>query len=203
MKKIIPFGVWPGSWGLKGRTRECAQAEYYLQGRELELRLMEIMETDPQVQARRRLEIDHAHGLITITERDLGIAALTHRNDASKLALAQLEIEFRDHVIETPEYQRRLADIQGEPWVAMPEISWDPADPSRSFFKLDYNDHFVAFLRKNGYSGTSEDVVVEAWLNDVCRSVIQDLGQEDPAFLSAAAPLPRRPHKTDGTSEYS
>lgn len=34
-KKLIPFNWLPGSWGLAGKTREMAQAEYELDGAEL------------------------------------------------------------------------------------------------------------------------------------------------------------------------
>lgn len=34
-RKLIPFKFMPGSWGLKGKTREIAQAEYELDGTEL------------------------------------------------------------------------------------------------------------------------------------------------------------------------
>ena len=33
----IPFGWLPASWGLKGKSRELAEAEYYLSGYELDI----------------------------------------------------------------------------------------------------------------------------------------------------------------------
>lgn len=41
-KRLIPFGWLPGHWGLVGKTRERAQAEYDLEGKELDLKLAEI-----------------------------------------------------------------------------------------------------------------------------------------------------------------
>ena len=38
----LPFGTLPGHWGLKGKTREIAKAEYELEGYELKKRLLEI-----------------------------------------------------------------------------------------------------------------------------------------------------------------
>jgi hypothetical protein len=42
----LPFGWMPGHWGLKGKTRLRAQAEYELSGMELDLRLAEIDHAD-------------------------------------------------------------------------------------------------------------------------------------------------------------
>ena len=38
----LPFRMMPGSWGLKGKTRAIAEAEYYYQGEELTKKLAEI-----------------------------------------------------------------------------------------------------------------------------------------------------------------
>ena len=35
-KTKIPFGMIPASWGLKGKSRAIAEAEYYYQGEDLE-----------------------------------------------------------------------------------------------------------------------------------------------------------------------
>jgi len=41
-KRLIPFGWLPGHWGMAGKIREVAQAEYDLDGEFLERRLVEI-----------------------------------------------------------------------------------------------------------------------------------------------------------------
>ena len=142
-------------------------------------------------------KIELHHNKITPLEYDRKVAHFKFAKDSKDLERELVEIEFKHHQIERPEYERKLADIAQEPWVAMPELSWDPADPSRSFFRLDYNDHFVEFLRINGYQGTTEEIIVEGWLNDICRSVITDMAQDDPNFLSAntAPSVKRTPRK--------
>ena len=42
----LKFGMMPGHWGLKGKTREIAKAEYELEGFELEERLLEIKQDE-------------------------------------------------------------------------------------------------------------------------------------------------------------
>ena len=41
-KKLIPFSWLPASWGLAGKTRAIAEAEYYYDGNDLEDKLAEI-----------------------------------------------------------------------------------------------------------------------------------------------------------------
>ena len=36
-KTKLPFSMMPASWGLKGKTRAIAEAEYYYDGEELEI----------------------------------------------------------------------------------------------------------------------------------------------------------------------
>ena len=82
--------------------------------------------------------------------------------------------------------------------MAMPKISWDPVDPSKTFFELDYNDAFVASLRANSYQGTDEDVI-NRWLNDVCNSILSEMAPTDPEFVTNV----RRIRRDDGKTEHS
>jgi hypothetical protein len=47
-KKKIPFWMLPASWGLNGKTRAIAEAEYYFEGKELEEKLAEIGGNTPE-----------------------------------------------------------------------------------------------------------------------------------------------------------
>jgi hypothetical protein len=235
----IPFNLLPASWGLRGKSREIAEAEYYLSGKELELKLVEIQEDDSIQRELRILKIQnkygelskldldlkiveltetdqitiqskiltvkHDHGVISDYDFDVELAKILFEKDSKELSLELLKIDKRHHKIEKQEYEKREADINEEPWVAMPSIKWDPADPSQSYFELDYNDHFVTYLKSNGYEGLADQVIVEKWLNDVCRSVAQDFIDEDPAFVSIAQPSTRKIVKRRKTKkiEYS
>lgn len=42
MKRKLPFWMLPASWGLKGKTRAIAEAEYMYEGKELEEKLAEL-----------------------------------------------------------------------------------------------------------------------------------------------------------------
>ena len=55
----LRFGLMPGHWGLKGKTREIAKAEYELSGYELDIALLEIRkdEVDEKEYKRKLLDI--------------------------------------------------------------------------------------------------------------------------------------------------
>ncbi len=65
-KKLIPFNWLPGSWGLKGKTREIAQAEYELDGTELLRKKIDINMNDYAYgeQKLAHLDLDHRIGKI-------------------------------------------------------------------------------------------------------------------------------------------
>lgn len=202
-KPIVPFGWLPGHWGLSGKTRDRAQAEYELAGLELDLRLMEIDQDDPKAQQLAQLDVKLKHGVLSVYDHEVAHNKLRLEGDSS-LAEVLLDVELKHHRISKQEHDRKLADLREEPWVNMPDMKWDPADPTKSYFQLDYNDHFVVFLRSHNYTGASDEQIVERWLNDVCRSVASEITVEDPAFVSTATPVTRKARKgRKGTAEYS
>jgi len=202
-KSKIPFGLMPGHWGLKGKTRLRAQAEYELSGMELDMRLAEIDHDDLVQRELAQLDIKLKHKQIDLYDYDVQYNTIRLKDDAL-LPEVLLDIELKHHRISKSEHDRKLADIRSEPWVNMPDIKWDPSDPSRSYFELDYNEHFVQFLRNNGYKGVSDDQIVESWLTEVCRAVAMDLAQEDPAFVSdAVVPVQRKRQPRKKKTEYS
>lgn len=197
----LPFGWMPGHWGLKGKTRLRAQAEYELSGMELDMRMAEIDHEDPVQLELARLDIMLKHKQIDVYEYDVQYNTIRLKDDAL-LPEVLCDLELKHHKINQSEHDRKLADLRSEPWVSMPDIKWDPADPSRSYFELDYNEHFVSMLRTHNYTGASDEQIVEKWLNDVCRSVATEFHSEDPTFVSAA-PVTRKRQPRKKKTEYS
>jgi len=53
-------------------------------------------------------------------------------------------------------------------------------DPKQGYMELDWNDEFVAMLQEKGYTGESDESVVNKWFNDVCRTVLlQEMEDQD------------------------
>lgn len=181
-KPLIPFGWMPGHWGLRGMTREIAQAEYELQGTALEKQLLEIrLRDNPELIKRGRLDLQLKHQEISKYDYDIACAELDF--SGSELVIKKLDIDLAQGKITSQVFERKKADALGQPWVSMPVISWVPENASRTYFELDYNEHFIKYLQDNGYSGT-EDEILNRWLNDVCTAVASESGSPGRDFVS-------------------
>ena len=194
----IPFSWLPASWGLRGTSRELAEAEYYLSGYELDIAKARIGHglESPEF-TKSVLNIDLAYGKISAYDHDIRLAEINNADEVA-LSLAKLDVDLKHNRVSAQEHERKTADIKNEPYMAMPKISWDPVDPSKTFFELDYNDAFVASLRANSYQGTDEDVI-NRWLNDVCNSILSEMAPTDPEFVTNV----RRIRRDDGKTEHS
>ena len=181
---LIPFSWMPGSWGLRGKSREIAQAEYELSGEDLELRLLEINHRhDPKILERQKLELEFKNSRLDQYEYDCKCVELGEYTDDTQRSLALLEVEKTHTKITQIEYDKKRADILKEPWVSMPVINWDPNISNRTFFELDYNEYFLLHLRNNGYDG-DDDTIINRWLNDICISIAEDINGMDAELIT-------------------
>jgi len=182
-KPIIPFWMMPGSWGLKGKTREIAQAEYELDQDALAEKLLEINHRDdPNVLAQKKLDLmlssdnigqyDYARQVVTLTTKD-----------STAREMAMLDIDLKYEKISQLEYDRKKADLLKEPWVAMPKIHWNPLGKARAYFEMDYNEYFITQLKENGYEG-SEPEMVNQWMNDVCVGILEEINDMDAEYAT-------------------
>ena len=138
MKKMkLPFSMMPASWGLKGKARAKAEAEYYYDGDELEKAL----------------------------------AAIDAETDLDK-QIAELDIDLKHGKIGIAEHEKAVAELKEEPYVNVLKMDLNPENANAGYIELDWNDHFVKFLHENGYTGKSDEDVVNKWFNDVCRTVL-------------------------------
>ncbi len=194
----IPFGFLPASWGLKGKSRQIAEAEYNLEGYDLDVALALIEHNNGVEYNNALIAIDLKHKKIDQLEADRRSAKLQHPEGSVELEVALLEVSKKHELISQIDFDKKRADIMEEPFMAMPKISWDPIDPSKTYFELDYNEHFITYLERNGYAGTEEEII-NRWLNDVCLSVLDDVAPTDNEFVKTV----RTVRRSDGKTEHS
>jgi hypothetical protein len=63
-----------------------------------------------------------------------------------------------------------------EPWVEVLDTHVNKDNVRNGFFELDWNEYFVLQLRSNGYSGDSDESVVDQWFQELCRNVGAESG---------------------------
>ena len=66
---------------------------------------------------------------------------------------------------------KQAANAKKEPWVTVLQTHVNPESPKNGFFELDWNEYFVLMLRNNGYTGVTEEEIVDQWFSDLCREV--------------------------------
>ncbi len=167
----IPFEWMPGSWGLKGRTRDIAQAEYELEGYELEAKLLEInkREIPENDYNKQSIELQYKYKKLDEADYHKNLAALIQNEEQRTLAF--LEIEYREGTIGELEYNKRLATLKSEPWVNVVNMDFTKASSLEGSFELDWNEHFVTKLKSEGYTGPTPDNIVNQWFMELCRNI--------------------------------
>jgi hypothetical protein len=66
---------------------------------------------------------------------------------------------------------KELATERKESWVSVLETHVNAENPRNGFFELDWNEYFILYLRENGYTGGSDEEVVDGWFQDLCREI--------------------------------
>lgn len=72
--------------------------------------------------------------------------------------------------------EKERATAQGEPWVKVLEFHVNKDNIRHGFFDLDWNEYHVADLRNSGYTGATDEEVVDKWFSEVCRDVGTEQG---------------------------
>jgi predicted Ser/Thr protein kinase len=63
-----------------------------------------------------------------------------------------------------------------EPVVKVVQVNVNPENPRNGFFELDWNDEFVNMLKQNGYTGASEEEIVDRWFQSLCKTIGNEQG---------------------------
>jgi hypothetical protein len=74
-------------------------------------------------------------------------------------------------VIAAPKTEKELATERKEPWISVLNTHVNPDNIRNGFFELDWNEYFVLQLRTAGYSGDTDEAIVDSWFSELCRNV--------------------------------
>jgi hypothetical protein len=77
----------------------------------------------------------------------------------------------------TLELEKKAATKAGKPWVAVIDTQVNPKDIKNGFFELDWNNEFIEELLDAGYSGETNEAIVDAWFRTIVSQMLQDEGQ--------------------------
>jgi hypothetical protein len=169
LKKIIPFSFWPGHWGLSGVTREIAYLDYTVSNpcvRELAKLNLEIREMTVE-KRRSQLSIELFYNVITKKQyQSLYIETISDEIEKKQKTLQFL---YEDDEITEYEYNKELATIEGKLWFKF-DVNYNTLEGELEL-DVDWNSQYIDFLRENGYTGDTEDDVIETYMRDFGRKL--------------------------------
>ena len=93
--------------------------------------------------------------------------------------------------------------VKVEPRVAVTNLDFDPKNPRLGSLELDWNEEFIMLLQEHGYTGGSAEEIVDAWLTDICRNILNNQYPGAKITNIEAARFVNRQNLGDGKTEVS
>lgn len=109
-----------------------------------------------------------------VLKRLFGIDRLEQEVQSSIERAKQAEEKLNELQVlleQKPLTPKEQATLNKEPFVTVLDIEVDPNAPERGAMELDWNEYFVLQLREHGYSGKTDEEVVDQWFTRVCSNV--------------------------------
>jgi len=125
IRRIIPFGFWPSNWGMAGKRREEAEAEYYWSGEDLDYRLLDIRHDDQESKEYRTAKLKLDYRYHKVGEFDYGLGLLENNEKLTESSRAR----------EIAKYLNRFGKITAEDLeYQLFELSYEVKD-TEAYFK--------------------------------------------------------------------
>lgn len=179
--RIIPFSWLPSSWGLSGQLRQEQEAAYYYEGHDLDVMIAHIYYSGDAL-THRLLEIDHQHGVLNDQQYEIAKANLI--TDPVEREVSLIEVKLKNGEITQNDADKEIATLRGKPWIRIVRDgqSEDEEVPNGYYFEFDWNDLWIDKLQEAGYSGKTQEDIVNLWFQVLCNSGtnVDDITINDP-----------------------
>ena len=77
----------------------------------------------------------------------------------------------------TLDLEKEAATKAGKPWVSVIDTQINPKDIKNGFFELDWNNEFIEQLLDAGYSGETNEQIVDAWFRTIVIQMLEEEGE--------------------------
>ena len=74
--------------------------------------------------------------------------------------------------------EKEEATAKGEPWVAVLDTQLNPDNIKNGFFELDWNNQFIEELLDAGYTGETNEEIVDGWFKTIAIQILGEQGVE-------------------------
>lgn len=108
--------------------------------------------------------------------RSLRILELSHPNKNDlEYKIQKLNLEYENKLIDNNQFMKELANLHRKPYIAFVNTSYSKDTNGKMTFavEMDWNDIFVEELKSQGYTGFSNDEIVDKWFIDMSAQISQ------------------------------
>lgn len=70
--------------------------------------------------------------------------------------------------------EKDQATARGEPFVKVLDVNFNENNPGDGYFELEWNQIFIKRLMEAGYTGNTEEEIVDQWFTQLCRGIGED-----------------------------
>lgn len=131
------------------------------------------------------LQLKYEYKVITEKEYDSQLVELMP--DGADKKIAALDYMFKYHEITEKEYNKEIHTINSEPWFDFDMIyNKETSDIELSF---DYNEFFWKKLKEDGHPGMNEDEIIDNFIRDWGRKLVDDEYNEMPEDFKLTQPV--------------
>ena len=74
--------------------------------------------------------------------------------------------------------EKEEATKNKQPWVGVLDTKVNPENIRNGFFERDWNNEFIEQLLDAGYSGETNEQIVDSWFKTIARQVLEDGGED-------------------------
>jgi len=74
--------------------------------------------------------------------------------------------------------EKQEATRLGKAWVAVLDTQVNPENIKNGFFEIDWNNQFIEELLDAGYSGETNEQIVDSWFRTIAMQILGDEGLE-------------------------
>jgi hypothetical protein len=65
---------------------------------------------------------------------------------------------------------KEIATANKQPYVTVLNTHVNQDNIRNGFFELDWNEYFIVQLKQAGYTGDTEELIVDQWFSELCRN---------------------------------
>ena len=126
------------------------------------------------------------------------------KNAYNNIMLDKIKSMFgskKKKTIQTPLNEKEIATKEGIPYVKVLETKVDADNPKMGYFELDWNKHFVLNLKEHGFSGNSDEEIVDHWFSVLCNTIATEGAPMGDSKLTDD--IVKRTVREDGKTEIS